>query len=79
MVICEDDESDEDNEHAMAGENGDIVQHRGANACQQDKYRVTIDSEQICFGCFDDDCTEPRFEFGTWSMIFQAPTSTFRT
>ena len=65
MVICEGDESDEDNEHAMAGENGDNVQHRGENACDQDKYRVTIDSEQRCFGDFDDDCPEPQFEFGT--------------
>ena len=79
MVICEDDASDEDNEHAMAGENGVNVQHRGENACDQDKYRVTIDSEQRCFGYFDDDCPEPRFEFGTWSVISQAAIWVFRT
>ena len=71
MVICEGDESDEDNEHAMAGENGVDVQQRGENACDQDKYRVTIDPEQRGFGYFEDDCPEPQFEFGTWS-VFQA-------
>ena len=46
-----------------------MTQLRGEAAKDQDKFRITVEREQRCYG-FCDDTTEPKFMPGTTSVTF---------
>ena len=51
------------------GLNEGMTQLRGEAAKDQDKFRITVEREQRCYG-FCDDSTEPKFIPGTTSVTF---------
>ena len=59
----------EDDEDEVLGINEGMTQLRGEAAKDQDKFRITVERDQRCFG-FCDDTTEPTFVPGTTSVTF---------
>ena len=59
----------EDDEDEVLGLNEGMTQLRGEAAKDQDKFRITVEREQRCYG-FCDDSTEPKFIPGTTSVTF---------
>ena len=59
----------DDDEDEIEGPAEGMTQLRGEASKDQDKFRVTVEREQICRG-FCDDTTEPTFEPGTTSLTF---------
>ena len=59
----------DDDEDEIEGPAEGMTQLRGEASKDQDKFRVTVEREQICRG-FCDDRTEPTFEPGTTSLTF---------
>jgi len=46
-----------------------MTQTRGSNCSEQDKFRITLDCEQVCYGFFDEDRV-PKADIGLYSVIF---------
>ena len=46
-----------------------MTQTRGSSHCEQDKFRITMDVEQVCYGFFDED-QDPKADWGITSVIF---------
>ena len=57
----------DDDEDEVLGLNEGMTQLRGEASKDQDKFRVTVEREQRCYG-FCDDRTEPVFRPGTMSV-----------
>ena len=58
-----------DDEHEIQGDHEGMTQLRGEASKDQDKFRITVDREQRCYG-FCDDTGDPVFEPGTTSVTF---------
>ena len=63
----------EDDEDDVLGLNEGMTQLRGEAAKCQDKFRITVERDQMCHG-FCDDTTEPQFRQGTTSVTFTGAT-----
>ena len=59
----------EDDEDEVLGLNEGMTQLRGEGHKDQDKFRITVEREQICY-CICNDNTEPKFCPGTTSVTF---------
>ena len=58
-----------DDEDEELGINEWMTQLRGEAAKDHDKFRITVERQQRCYG-FGDDTTEPKFGPGTTSVTF---------
>ena len=59
----------EEDEDEVLGLYEGMTQLRGEASKDQDKFRITVEREQRCYG-FCDDSTEPEFIPGTTSVTF---------
>jgi hypothetical protein len=50
-------------------DNQGMTQTRGSNNSEQDKFRITVDVEQVCYGFFDSEVT-PHADNGITSVVF---------
>ena len=59
----------EDDEDEIQGLGEGMSQLRGEASKDQDKFRITVEREQVCLGFCDED-NEPQFRPGTTSVTF---------